>query len=204
MSGLFRNFNDDPRMQRAALSSKYNAARMNLLLVVIFTVINIITLSTGFGGYFLFSASVPYLITELGMIMCGKYPAEYYEGMDMSLLLDKSSLIFFVIIALLVTSLYLICWFFSKKKGAKWLKFALALFSADAMVMILMGNRNTLLFDAVFHVWILFILVSGIKAYSSLKALDKEDKLIEVKYNEVPDEGNVDEEVETLDADYEE
>ena len=188
MSGLFGNFNGDPRMQRAALNSKYNAARMNLLLVVVFTVINIVTLATGVGGYFLFSAAIPYVIVNIGLIMCGKFPEKYYENVDMSKLLDKSAFTIFIVIALLVTSLYLICWFFSKKRGAGWLKLAVALLSADTMVMLLMGNPANLLFDAVFHAWILYILVSGIKAYSSLKALDKEDNLIEAEYNEIPDE----------------
>ena len=54
MSNLFGNFNDDPRIQRQALASKYSAARSNLLLLVIFSAINLIMMATGTGTYFLF------------------------------------------------------------------------------------------------------------------------------------------------------
>ena len=62
MSKLFGDFNGDPRIQRQALVSKYSAARSNILLMVIFSAINLLMLATGAGTYFLFSASVPYIM----------------------------------------------------------------------------------------------------------------------------------------------
>lgn len=185
MSGFFGNFGNDPKIQRAALTSKYNAARLNLLLIVIFTVINLVTLVCGVGGFILFSASIPSFVVHLGMLLCGMYPEEYYKGIDKSLLFDKSTIALFIAIALLVTALYLICWLFSKKKGAKWLKFALALFSADTMALFLVGSQGNIIFDAVFHIWILLILYSGIKASNAIKALPKEEEMIEAEYEEI-------------------
>ena len=73
---LYNNVALDPRLERQALKNKYNAARMNLIGVVIFTIINIVMTASGAGGYFLFSASVPYLITTIGMLLCGMLPEE--------------------------------------------------------------------------------------------------------------------------------
>ena len=80
MSNLFGNLSSDPRMQRQALISRYSAARTNLLLMIDFSLVNILMLATNSGMYFLFSASIPYFITDIGMTLCGKYPEEFYQG----------------------------------------------------------------------------------------------------------------------------
>ena len=76
MANFFRNRNLSKRQR---LEQKYNSARMNLALVVAFTLVNLVLLAVNADTYFLFSAYVPYLITSVGMLICGKYPPEYYE-----------------------------------------------------------------------------------------------------------------------------
>ena len=79
MANFFRNRNLSKRQR---LEQKYNSARINLALVVAFTLVNLVLLAVNADTYFLFSAYVPYLITSVGMLICGKYPAEFYEGME--------------------------------------------------------------------------------------------------------------------------
>ena len=69
--------NLSPRQQ---LESKYSASRANLLLVVVFSAINLFLTLTESDTYFLFSAYIPLIVSGIGMALCGKYPDEYYEG----------------------------------------------------------------------------------------------------------------------------
>lgn len=190
MSNYFGGFNDDPRIQRQAMASKYNAARSNLLLLVIFSAINLIMLATGAGTYFLFSASVPYIITYLGMFFCGMYPKEMYEGLEGMYFLDKS--LFFILLAIsaLILVIYLLCWLFSKDGKVKWLKLALVLFSIDTLVMFLYyGFAINMIVDIIFHVWVIVIMVMGIKAHKKLNDMPAEEPIIEAEYRELPADG---------------
>ena len=75
--------------QRAILESRYRNSRLNLLLVVIFTTINMAFLFLDATSYFLFSAAVPYFLTYFGLYFGGKFPAETYADVvlkDMNLL----------------------------------------------------------------------------------------------------------------------
>ena len=72
---------------------------MNLLLVVIFTAINMLLLVTNADLYFLFSAFVPYFIAGIGMLLCGRFPEDYYtDGLEDMIFLDNS---FFIVLLLI-------------------------------------------------------------------------------------------------------
>ena len=201
MSNLFGNFNDDPRIQRQALASKYSAARSNLLLLVIFSAINLIMMATGAGTYFLFSASVPYLITDLGMFFCGMYPEEAYEGFEGMYFLDKSFFFIMLAISALILVIYFLCWLFSKNGKVKWLKVALVLFSIDTLVMFAYyGLSISMIVDIIFHVWVIVIMVMGIKAHKQLKEMPEEEVMIEAEYRELPTGGEEYEENATADS----
>lgn len=179
-------------MYRAALYTRYSAARMNLLLIIVFTVLNIITLMMD-SGQLLFTAAIPYKIVQIGKTLCGFMPEEYYTKNEMTPLYDKGFVAVFIIIALLIVALYLLCWLFSKKRGAdKWLSFALAMMSADTMVAILFADQRTIIVDVLFHLLILVLLFSGIGAYKKLRALPKdepEEEYAEDGYNEIDTAG---------------
>ena len=70
--------------ERELYEQKYRSSRMNLLLVVIFTVVNLILLVTNTDTYFLFSAFIPYAIATIGMMLCGRLPEEYYPVRSIS------------------------------------------------------------------------------------------------------------------------
>lgn len=187
MFEFLKNYKDDPKMYRATLYTRYSAARMNLLLVVIFTVLNIITLMMG-TGQLLFTAAIPYKIVEIGKVFCGFCSEEYYKEAGITPLFDKPLIALFIAIALLIVALILLCWLFSKRRGAdKWLGFALALMSADTMVAFLFGTPSTMLVDMIFHLLIIVLLFSGIGAYKKLRALPREndpEKYPEEEYTE--------------------
>ena len=187
MANLFGNVSNAPQTQRQALVNKYSAARSNLLIVVAFSLVNILMLATNSGTYFLFSASVPYLLTDIGMGLCGMYPPEYYEGLEGMYILDKSVFAILFVISLLILGVYLICWIFSKKKCG-FLITALVLFSIDTVVMLLSYGLSSIV-DLVFHVWIIVILSMGINAHFKLKKLPPEENVIEGEFNEISENG---------------
>ena len=162
--------------QRKAYETKYTNARVNLLLVVAFTAINIIILATGSYTYFLFSASIPYFIADMGMLLCGKYPPEsYVDGFEEMIVFEPSVFPIFLVIAFAIVSVYLVFWFFSKKKPG-FLMAALVLFVIDTVGMfILYGISFDSIVDIVFHAYVIWSLVSGIKAHNALLALPKEE-----------------------------
>lgn len=165
--------------QRRMYENKYTSARANLLLVFVFTAINVILLATGNYTYFLFSASIPYFVADIGYLLCGKYPPEVYEGgLEDIAVLEPSASIVFIIIALLISCLYLVCWFFSKKKPV-WLVASAVIFALDTLAMFaLYGLSFENIVDILFHVWVIWSLVSGIKANKALMALPPVEELV--------------------------
>lgn len=179
MSNLFANQNPGVS-QRKLYESKYNSARMNLLLVLAFTAVNIILLLTGSYTYFLFSASIPYFLVDMGMLMCGKYPPEVYVGELAGMeFLPPAVLVILTILAVLILAAYVLCWVFSKKKVG-WLMAALVLFIIDTLGMfILYGISFDSIIDILFHAWVIWYLVSGIRAHNALMKLPEEEPVYE-------------------------
>lgn len=164
--------------QRELLAGRYNSARMDLLIVVAMTVLNIVLLVTNGDTYFLFSAFIPYFIVSMGMLLCGKYPLEIYtEDLADIAFYDNSFLIVTIVIAAVIVLFYLLSWIFSKNKVG-WLIFALVFFSVDTLGMIaLSGIDLENLLDVVLHALVLFYLGSGVHAYYKLKNLPEEEAI---------------------------
>lgn len=176
------------------LENKYLAARSNLLLVLLFTVINIVLLITQSNTYFLFSASIPYMLVDLGMFLCGMYPEELYTG-ELAGMEFLPSAVFTVmlIMAISMLALYFIAWLLSKKHKIGWLIFALILFSIDTVGMfVYFGISLSMILDIVFHGWIIGILAVGISAHYKLVNLPKEEPEPEIKNEETNQEENND------------
>jgi hypothetical protein len=140
------------------------------LLVIVFTVINIILLVTQSNTYFLFAASVPYLIVDLGMLFAGMYPEEFYFLTGIKPIFDLTGFIFILSVAVVILLVYFLCFMQSKNNKVGWLIAALVFISADtAMCLVLYGLEGVI--DIVFHGWVIFDLACGIKAYRDLKKL---------------------------------
>lgn len=167
--------------QRRLLEARYNKSRHNLLLVLIFTVINIVLLVTNANSYFLFSAYVPYMLVDLGMDMCGMYPAEYY-GADYSeyVFLNPSFFAICLGIAIVILAMYLLSWIFSKKARVGWLIFSVVFFVIDFIVLLLVVELNSsIMIDIVFHVWVIVSLMMGIISHFKLKKLPVEEIVVD-------------------------
>ena len=176
--GLFnKNQNANVQIsQRQMLENTVKISRNNLLLVLLFSAINIILRVTSSDTYFLFSAYVPLLLSALGMELTGKYPPEFYgEDLSSYVFLDDSFLYIMLGIAVFILVLYALCWVFSKKNPKGWLIFALVLFSIDtAMMLLLAGISLDFLVDYLFHGWVIVSLIKGLSALKKLKDLPEE------------------------------
>ncbi len=176
--GLF-NKNQSAAMQvseRQLLENKYLSARGNILLVVVFTVINIILLVTNSSTYFLFSAYIPFALVDLGMFFCGMYPTEFYDDILAEMqFLPKEVFWVTLAIAIVILVFYVICWVFSKKFKAGWLITALVFFSIDTLALFLInGFVIDSVIDYLIHAWVIFSFANGLVAHSKLKKLPDE------------------------------
>ncbi len=159
------------------LRAQFATARYDLLAVVILTALNVFLLLGNTGSYFLFSASVPYAIVDLGMLLCGLYPPELYEGeMADIVLFDGGVIAVFVALALVIIAVYLLLFFLSKQHPVA-LTVAVVLFALDTLFLLaLFGLDLSMLLDLLFHGWLLFTAIRGILAARKLKVLPSEEE----------------------------
>ncbi len=168
--------NDTQTSQRQLLQDKYASSCNNILLVVALSLVNIILLVTNSNTYFLFSAYIPYLLADLGMLFCGMYPQEIYaqDFLDMEFL-PKEFLIITLCVAAVILILYFLSWIFSKKQKSGWLVFALVFFVIDTVVMFFLnGFIIDSVIDYIIHIWVIVSLASGLVTLSKLKKLPEE------------------------------
>lgn len=152
----------------------YNSARANLLLAMIFTVVNSVLACIGGNLYFLFSITFPYSMVSEGAFWTGMMgtPEEYAEiGYTEADLLPKWFLLIMIVPAVISLGVYLLCWIFSKKRVG-WMIAATAVFVLDTMFLIFWYDVDvTMLLDYLFHGWALFIFIRGCIAHFKLKEL---------------------------------
>lgn len=194
--GLFnknQNQQAQPFSQRQQLERRYASARMNLLWVVLFTAINIVLLVSNSYTYFLFSAFIPYAIVDYGMIVCGKYPADFYGDLSQYQFFDSTVLVVLIAVAAVICVLYLLCWIFSKKRRVAWLIVGLVFFALDTVFMLLGGISADRILDIVFHGWVIISLTGGIIAHSKLKKLPEEEPVPVAEFVQTEETASVEE-----------
>lgn len=166
--------------ERQLFEAKYTNARHDILLLVIFTVINCALLLLNANTYFLFSAFIPYSLVDDGMFWTGKYPAEYYEDFDGLQFENDSYLVIMCVLAVICLAVYVLCWLFSKKKVG-WMIATLVFIVIDTLALLFfVGFAVDWLIDYLFHAYIIYCLVRGIIAHNKLKYLPEDDELLEV------------------------
>lgn len=151
--GLF-NKNADPNAAKPVKSPEttFAAARSNLLLVVGFTVVNLILTLVNANLYFLFSATVPQFILGLGYV---------FE--------TTTAITVAAVIAFLCAGVYLLCWWLSKKHHG-WMVVAMILFALDTLASLgMLLVDGSMFIDLLFHVWVLYYLISGTSAMVKMK-----------------------------------
>lgn len=167
------NKNTQNLTPRQKYESQYKTSTANIILVVAFTAINVVMLIANANSYFLFSAFLPYYAVDLGMYLCGKYPAEYYYGDEE--FFDPSFFAVAVAVAVVMILFYLLCWFMAKKGKSAWMVVALIGFAIDTAAFFALGGfSEDGIIDVVFHVWVIVSLIMGVTAKSKLKKLPAE------------------------------
>lgn len=144
---------------RDELTRKYTVCRSNLLLVILFTVINMFTISFN-NSYFLFSATIPTLFPSIGLGMAAE------TG-------DNMYLYVFIALGLIATLPYLFCWIFSKKRVG-WMVAALVFFSFDCLFLLLNLDLSMII-DILVHAWVMFYLITGVRHGFKLRDLPAEE-----------------------------
>ena len=159
--------------------AQYRSARNNLLLVVVFTAINLLMPLLGVDRQFLFSASFPttlywlgdFAATDLGM------PALRIGAMG---------------IALGCVGLYLLCWLLAKKRRG-FMTAALALFGVDCLSLagefVIFELHSSMILNVLFHLWVLWGLIQGVRAASALKKLEQAQMVFVTEEQNPPTEG---------------
>lgn len=159
------------------LERRYKNSMLSLLLIVIFSSVNLLLLLTNSDKYFLFSAYIPYLLGDYAMFYSGRYPAEYYADVSETVFMTDGLFAVTVSIACLVILFYAVSWFFARRKKAVWLVFSLGLFVVDTLVMfVVVGVYYEMLIDIIFHIWAIVSLSLGVSAYMKLRKLSEEEK----------------------------
>ncbi len=169
---------------RQLQESRYNGARVNLLIVIVFTLINLILLVTNAGRYMLFSIFIPYLLATTGMEMCGMLPVEYYDayyegGYAAQEFFAPSVFYVLLAISLVIVAVYVLAWLFSKKQRGGWMIAALVLFSLDTLAMVFLGGITTdMLIDYFIHAWVIYELAVGVHAWYRLQTMPEGEAVL--------------------------
>jgi len=146
---------------------RFSRARSNLLLVIAFTVVNLILVLANADLFFLFSATVPTIILVIAM--------------DLAIDFGNSVLLVGVAIAFACVLVYGASWLFSKKKRG-FILLALIFFIIDTLAftgivvidMILSGDifNFSFIIQVGFVIWILYYLITGTSAWLKLRKYD--------------------------------
>lgn len=149
------------------LEKQIAGGRYSLLLILIFTVVNLILLFVDANRYFIFSSAIPYYATAFCM------------GMDEAAFGGFGT---FTIIALVISAvilgIYLLSWLLSNKRTG-WLIVSLVVFSLDTVCLLIFNYLLEIngLIDILFHLWAIFELAQAVRCARKLKKLALEDKV---------------------------
>lgn len=137
----------DRKMNGVVARSRYRTARVDLLLLIILTVVNIALLLGGAETIMLFSAFMPYCVVAIA----------FYNGPSWFL---QGSLIF----AAVLLAAYLLCWIFSKRHYG-WMIGALVLFAVDTLAVVIYywGMWSYGIIDLLIHLAVLYYLSVGVR-----------------------------------------
>ena len=152
----------------AYLQDKVGAGRHSLLLIIVFTLVNLAMVLLDSGVYFLFSASVPYYLT----LYCKGMDNFFMEG-DWPVNGPYTNLA--LLISAVILLLFLLCWLLSGKHTL-WLIPAVVLLVLDTLALVwcavyLVYNPADTIVDFLVHFWALWELIRAIRCGGRLKKL---------------------------------
>jgi hypothetical protein len=143
----------------------FEKARNNLLAVIAFTVINLILAVFDAGVYFLFSATLPQFVFEIGRNL------DFEMGTSIFMILG-------LIIAIIIIIPYFVFWILAKRARILILV-ALIFFGIDSLFLLflILGTEFefSYLLEIAFHVWILYYLIIGVSAWAKIRNIISTD-----------------------------
>ena len=159
--------NTAPMSPRDEVEMKYKRSRYYLLLVAIVSIVNLFSLAFS-QSYFLFSARLPALFVELAL------------PMSENEIVEPSAFIVPIIIGIILTVPYLLCFFLSKKRPG-WMIPALVFFSIDCLFIIFLAlfDVTAVIVDILFHALVMFYLITGVINGFKLKSMPEDEPLPE-------------------------
>jgi hypothetical protein len=140
----------------------FEKARNNLLFVIFFTVINLILSVFDAQVTFLFSATLPQVIFEIGKTLASEMENNIFMTVGL-------------IIASIIVSIYFVFWILAKRIRA-FILVALIFFSIDSLVLLFLilsaEFSASFLLEIGFHGWILYYLINGVKAWVKMSGVN--------------------------------
>lgn len=167
-----------PQPQKGTLEyyeKNYNICRANLLAVILFTVVSVIMLLTS-DRYFLFSNYFAVEMATLGfMYINGDWKnwedaADWAEmGQDVISVIGAIS----IAIAAAILIVLVICWALSKKSRIPMIV-AAVIMGFDTLYLLLYLD----IINIVFHVWIMYYLITAIRDWGKMQAIAEGDGMV--------------------------
>lgn len=145
--------------ERDQAAAKYRIARLNVMLMLAFTLINIVLLFAESDSFFLFSAMLPYLAVIFGTVIGG-----------------TGALVGGIAVAIVILGVYFVLWLFSKKKPDFMIPL-LVLFILDTLCTLgfyLIAWDLSAVLNLIFHGWVIYYLAMGIRYGQKLKRLPEQ------------------------------
>ena len=157
---------------RNALDLAVSGGRSSLLMILIFTAVNLLFIVLDVDRYFLFSASVPYYLTMIGKGIDNGFVDGAWE-------INGTYAITGLVISAVILAIYLLCWLLSKKKTG-WLTAALVLFLLDTLALVvftfaLYDDPMINLMDFLLHGWVIWELFRAVRSAAKRKKLPVEN-----------------------------
>ena len=136
-------------------------AKNNLLAVIVFTVLNIILSALDTGTNFLFSATIPQFVFEIGRTVDSEVGSSVFTIVGLVFA-------FFIIVA------YFVFWLLAKRVRSSILV-ALIFFSIDSLTLVYlilsMEFNASFLLEIAFHGWVLYYLINGVRAWFKMRGV---------------------------------
>lgn len=169
---------------RMALMRNYSSARIFVMLIVVFSVLNIAFLCFGSDSAFLFGAMIPYFLVLSGLINTGMFDEEYYkeqypDNYQNLQFLNTSFFYVLLIMAIVIVVVYFLMWLLSKNGHVGYLITALVMISVDTLFtigLLLSSISVALMLAVLFHAFLIFGISGGVIAGFKLKKLPVEEE----------------------------
>lgn len=154
---------------RENYEKRYRQARVNLLLMLACTAVNLLLPLVNSDVRFLFSASLPEMLSSVAWALAALEQPGFLVALP-------------VAAVVLLMAAYFLCWLFSKKRGG-WMVAALVLFSVDCVTTLWLvmtsfaeaGSGDPDLFAiglmVAFAAWVMYYLIGGVAAWNRLRKL---------------------------------